>query len=904
MKRHTYRTILVYAVIILALIQIYPTIGWTFFLNDEQRTARLERWAEEDQEYRRQRPNFFRDLAHDIERWAEFDRDRVINLGLDLQGGIHMVVGFDVTEEQEARGYDAEDVQQLVLQRIRRRIADFEAKEPVIAALGTNQVQIQLPGEKDIRRAERLIMKTAYLTFHTVAGPEETDDILRKIDIEMGNNLVPYLEPTLERGMYEVAPENIDHVRSVFEEAQATEGLVPEDRLILFSAPPNAWEEDPRYTLYVVTKEPEMDGENLASAEAAPDPSRPGGWRIAFEFDGDGRAEFARVTEEHIGQNLAIVLDNVVVSAPVINDRIYGSGEITGTFTQQQAVDLEIALNSGSMPVPIREDYKGVVGPSLGRDSIEKGITSSVVGIAIVAVFMIVYYRVGGVIVNIALILNAILILAALSYFGATLTLPGIAGLILTIGMAVDANVLIFERIREELRNGKSLLASIEGGYSRATITILDANVTTLIAALVLMEFGTGPIEGFAVTLSIGVITSVFTALVVTRSIFDFLSNKEWMQNFTMLSIVKSGTKIRFLEQRRYAGVVSAIFIIAGMGLFIARGSENFGVDFTTGTNMTLALEAEERIPVQGIRQQLLEAGFNSPIVQDYQEAGEETPNWFVVRVGEITEYAEAEGAVENVAQQSVTYRVQQALAPLVGADASVENVRLEKVETVGPAVGRQLQMDALKAISYALMFIIAYLWFRFELKFAVGAVAALVHDILVTIGLFAIFGREITMPVIAALLTIIGYSLNDTIVVFDRVREDLRLYRGRTYSIIDILNISINQTLSRTLLTSLTTLFVVLVLFIFGGSVINDFAFALIVGVLVGTYSSVFVASPVIYLWQKFQGKHIAPTARRRPEEPEDEEAGGEPGASKKKGGKKNRKGGRGKQKSRGATA
>lgn len=912
MKQHLYRTLLIYGVIVVALIQIYPTIGWVT-LSDEERVARLERWDEEDDEFRAQEPSVIRNFGHAVKRWSEFDRNQVIDLGLDLQGGIHMVVGFDLTDEQIERGYDQSGIQEMVLQRIRRRVAEFEAKEPLIASLGDNQVQIQLPGEKDIERAERLIMKTAYLTFHPVEMADTTTEIYRQIDQAFDNSFVPYLERTFDPGMYEVLPEHVDHVRDVIRRAEE-QGVIPEAQTLMLSSPPNPWETDKNYTLYTLEREPAMDGENLAKAQASPDQQNPPYWMIGFEFNGEGATDFARVTEDLIGRNLAIVLDNVVVSAPRIEERIYGSGRISGSFSQQQAVDLEIALNSGSLPVPIREDYKGIVGPTLGHDSVVKGIISAIVGIAVVSVFMIIYYRVGGVIVNIALVLNAILILAALSYFGATLTLPGIAGLILTIGMAVDANVLIFERIREELKNGKSLLASVDGGYSRATITILDANVTTLIAAMVLMEFGTGPIEGFAVALSVGVCASVFTSLVVTRALLDFMTNRGMLKDFSMMSIVKPGLKINFLEKRRVAGLASAAVIVVGLVFFGMRGADNFGVDFTTGTNMTVTLQTDENVAVADVRRQLETQGFTSPVVQLYEDAADATANQFVIRVGEISGFTSETGA-ENIAANSVSHRVQEALAPLCGPTATPDNVVLEKLFTVGPAVGRQLQRDALQAIAYSLVFIVAYLWFRFELKFALGAVAALVHDVFVTVGIFAVFGREITMPVIAAILTIIGYSLNDTIVVFDRVREDLRLYRGRDYSFLDVLNMSINQTLSRTLLTSLTTLFVVVILFFFGGAGINDFALALIVGVVVGTYSSIFIASPVVHLWDQYRGRHAAPPApRRKTAETEDDDGeGGEKAASdlstsppptrptKKRGGKKKS---RAKRKTRGATA
>ena len=937
MQKHTYRTILIYAVIVVALVQVYPTVGW-MLLTPERRQDRQDLWDQEDALYHE--PAILADVGRAVRRWAQFDRNQVITLGLDLQGGVHMVLGLDPSEEQKERGFDVKATQQLVLQTIRRRISDFEAKEPIVQALGEDQIQIQLPGEKNIKRARDLITRTAHLTFHIVAGPQdETPAVIRAIRDAFPGRFTPFLlPPGPGESFFRVPPDHIEKVRNVAEEASQHEGLIPEGKIIAFSQPPNPWDDYQGYYIYVMDRQELITGEGLRMAKATPDDESPGNWQILFQFSGRDAITFADVTDAHVDEHMAIVLDGVVCSAPVIRTKIAGVGAISGAFSAEQATDLAIALNSGSMPVRLREDYTGVVGASLGADSVRRGVRSSLAGMVIVGLFMLFYYRIAGVIANIALGLNAILVLAALAYFDATLTLPGIAGLILTVGMAVDANVLIFERIREELRLGKSLAASIESGYARATVTILDANVTTLIAAAVLSQFGTGPIEGFAVTLSIGVCSSVFTALVVTRAILDFLTAREKLSELTMMSLIKPDTKFQFLAKRRFAFTASAAAIVVGIIMFGIRGRDNYGVDFTNGTNMIVQLDVDEPVDVGAVRDSLIAAGFESPIVQEYAEGADAESNHFVIRIaarpdeesaeetpavegpagdtgeagdaaddaggnaaGGNTEEAlptptpeEATGAAaeadEEAAEEAAAAQataiaareatstaifdqVQEALAGLVAGDAS--RITAIKEETVGPAVGKELRKDALLAISYALIFIVAYLWFRFELRFAVAAAIALVHDVLVTVGIFAVWGtifggRQITMPVIAALLTIIGYSLNDTIVVFDRIREDMRLYRGRAMPFTEILDLSINQTLGRTLLTSLTTLFVVVVLFIFGGSAINDFAFGLIVGVLVGTYSSIFVACPVVYLWQKLQGRHIAPTATGRSEGPE----------------------------------
>ena len=858
MKTHVYRTILIYVAIIATVIEIYPTMGW-MMLSPERREARLAMWKAEDAVF--QKPSFSHDAGKAIRRWTQFDRSKVINLGLDLQGGVHMVVGFDLTDELKERGFDNKSTQQMVLQTIRRRIHEFAVQEPIIQGLGDSQIQIQLPGVKDPERATELIMRAAHMTFHMVSGRDETASVFKAVKEKFPDRFTPFLErPDARSGFFRVPEEHIGKVREVVKEATDMGGVIPENKTIAFSQPPNQWDEYKGYYIYVMDKEPAMSGMGLKQAQARPDDESPGNWRILFEFRGDAARQFGEVTGANVDRSMAIVLDGVVCSAPTIRSKITSVGTITGSFSAEQASDLAIALNSGSMPVQLREDYTGVVGASLGADSIHKGIVASVVGVVTVVAFMFIYYQFGGLIANIALILNAFMILAALAYFKATLTLPGIAGLVLTMGMAVDSNVLIFERIREELRLGKSLVAAIESGYSRAMVTIWDANVTTLIAGGVLLQFGTGPIKGFAITLSIGVVSSVFTAAVVTKAIFDYLTARKRVAKLSMLTFVKPDIKFPFMANGRWAFLGSGAVIAIGIAAFALRGNGNFGVDFTEGTNMIVRLDTQELVDIGAVRASLAGGGFSSPIVQDYSAGGGTEKNRFVIRVGETTA---GEKGSQQEPDATIHGRVQQALGSLTGGP---DKVLFDEIQSVGPAVGKELRQDALRCVLYALVFIIIYLWFRFELKFAVAAELALVHDVLVTIGAFALTGRQISMGTIAAILTIIGYSLNDTIVVFDRVREDMKLYRGRGISFSEVLDLSINQTLSRTVLTSLTTLFTVVALYFFGGAAINDFAFALMVGIVVGTYSSIFVASPIALIWQNIQTKRMAHAGTGRP--------------------------------------
>ena len=845
MKNHMYRNLMLLVVTVVALFQIYPTIGW-MILSDEARQARLDTFAQMDEEALTREPSFFRDTALDLKRWALFDRDRVINLGLDLQGGIQMVVGFDMTDEVREKEMTEADIQDMVLQRIERRINEFEAKEPLIQKLGTNQIQIQLPGEKNTARAIDIIKKTAYLTFHMAAGPDETRTAFINIDRKFNNGFIPLLQQAAFGGdMFSVPVEHYEQVKRIVDEASMDETLVPADKMILFGPKPRAWEADKPYEIYLLEKEPAQDGEGLRMAKEGTNPRTPGQWKIDFAFDAEAANKFAQVTLDNKGKNMAIVIDGVVISAPTIQSQIVGTGEITGDFTANQAKDLAIALNSGSMPVPVKEESTNIIGPTLGVDSIEKGVMSSIVGLLLVFVMVAVYYRVAGLIANIALIMNAILILAAMAYFNATLTLPGIAGLILSIGMAVDANVLIYERIREELRNGKSLLAAIDMGYNRAAVTILDANITTLIAGFVLFEFGTGPVEGFAVTLCIGVITSVFTALPFTRAILDFLTDRKLVRTLNMMVAIKDDTHFDFMKYRKVAALASLTMIVVGAILFAVRFDSMFGVDFREGTAVNVTINAANDVEIVAAREAITNAGFSDAVVTEVADQ----KNQFMIRTSETYENA----GQSDTEDMTIAHRMQVALQALADNPSAPvdEAVPMLSEQSIGPAVGEQLRRDAFLAMLYSLACILLYVAFRFEFWYAVGAIFATFHDVMIVVALFAIVGKEISMNVVAALLTVIGYSLNDTIVVYDRIREDRKLYRGKGYGTLEIMNRAINQTLGRTVLTGGTTLVIILVLLVMGGSVINDFAFALFWGIIVGTYSSVFVASPFVYYTQ-----------------------------------------------------
>jgi SecD/SecF fusion protein len=699
-------------------------------------------------------------------------RNKAIQLGLDLQGGMHLVLEVD-TGDMSAK--DANLAVEQALTIIRNRIDQFGVAEPTIQRQGENRIIVQLPGIREPERAKELIGKTALLEFKIVKDWADTKERL----LAKFNNEIP-------AGYY-----------------------IPASR---------------GKEVFLIEEEPVLTGRELSLASPEIYEARP---EVSLEFTKDGAKMFKQVTEKHAPQNpgeagdrLAIVLDDVVYSAPTIREKIVGGkARITGRFTINEAKDLAVVLRCGALPASVEKIEERTVGPSLGLDSIKKGVRAALLGLILVVLFMLLYYRFAGLIANFALFLTLLLLLTALAGLGATLTLPGIAGIILTIGMAVDANVLIFERMKEELRSGKSIRASVTGGYNKAFLTIMDANVTTLIAALVLFQFGTGPVKGFAITLSIGILTSMFSALVVSRAIFEFFTNRRGVKSLSMANFI-GPTGIDFIGRRKIAFVLSVLLIVAGLLVFGARGERNFGIDFQGGS--------------------LVQLKFGSPVTAD---EGRKALNEIGLGTSTIQRFADGRGIIIR--------SIRDAAEPIIDKFSQAFGIEeVQRREMVGPEVGKDLRRAALLALFWALIGILIYIAWRFEFKFAIAAIIALFHDVLITIGAFSLTGREFSLPIIAALLTIVGYSLNDTIVVFDRIRMNRKILRKESFAA--MVNISINQTLSRTLLTSLTTLIVVLALFFLGGEVIHDFAFALLVGILVGTYSSIFVASPILVAWQK----------------------------------------------------
>ncbi|SLN36708.1 bifunctional preprotein translocase subunit SecD/SecF [Roseovarius litorisediminis] len=680
--------------------------------------------------------------------------------------------------EAERLATDERTVRQ-ALEIIRRRIDEVGTREPTIQRQGADRILIQVPGVGSAAELKQIIGTTAQLTFQPVVS--RTGNANERAGA--GNEVLPSLD---EEGSY-----------------------------------------------YILESAAVVTGEELVDAQ--PDFDQNGRPAVSFRFNPTGARKFCTYTGDNVGAPFAIVLDNDVVSAPRINEAICGgSGIITGNFSVEESTNLAVLLRAGALPAGLDFLEERTVGPELGADSIEAGKIACIVAFVLVLVFMFLSYGTFGIFANIALIINVGLIFGLLSMVGATLTLPGIAGIVLTIGMAVDANVLVFERIREEMKRARGPARAIELGYEKALSAITDANITTFITAVILFVMGSGPVRGFAITLGLGIITSVFTAIFVTRAIvviwFDRRRPKTVLEG-RALRMVPKETRWDFFRRWKMSIGASVLLIVVAAASFGVQGL-NYGIDFRGGT--TIRTESAQPVDIAVYRSaiQTLELGDIS-ITEVFDPTFREDQNVAMVRI-------QAQDGEESVSAD-VTRTVEAAL------QGAVPDLKFTSVESVGPKVSGELIQTAVIAVILAIAAVLVYIWLRFEWQFAVGAVAALVHDVVLTIGVFSELQIQFDLAIIAALLTIVGYSLNDTVVVFDRVRENLRKYKQKPLS--EVLNLSINETLSRTVMTSVTTLLALLALYFLGGDVIRGFVFAMIWGVVVGTYSSVFVASTIL-LW------------------------------------------------------
>jgi SecD/SecF fusion protein len=654
---------------------------------------------------------------------------------------------------------------------IRNRIDELGTTEPSIQRQGTNRILVQVPGFGDSTRLKNIISQTARLTFHMVY-PGLTAQQAQAQGLPAGTMVLPSQD--------------------------GGEELLYEDVA--------------------------LGGESLVDAQPSYDQQRAMPV-VSFRFDTRGAVSFGQITSANVGQRFAIVLDNQVITAPVIQQPITGgTGQISGNFTTASANDLAVLLRAGALPASLDIVEERTVDASLGADSIQHGLTAGIVASVLVIAFMVVAYGIWGAFANISLVLNIVLIFGALSMLGATLTLPGIAGIVLTIGMAVDANVLIYERMREEQNNGRSPLQSINAGFERAWGTIIDSHLTQLIAAIVLYFLGSGPVQGFAVTLALGILTSLFTSYTVTLYFVGmwYRAKRPKTLRIQHFRFIPDGTRIPFMKISRYVIAFSIVASLLSIGSAYFRGF-NLGIDFVGGTAIVLQHEGGPA-DVGELRETL--SGLD---LGEVQVQGFGTQQDVLVRV------QAQEGGQD--ADQAAVAKVRDALAS--------ENYTIRSTEAVSGTVSGELAWKGTIAVIVALVAILIYIWFRFEWQFALAAITTTTHDIIMTIGLFSITGLEFNLTSIAAVLTLVGLSLNETVVVSDRVRENLRKHRKMPLP--ELIDLSINQTIVRTSLTQFTVFLALIPLVLFGGEVIRSFTIAMTFGSLVGMYSSIIVNGPIL---------------------------------------------------------
>ncbi len=786
---------------------------------------------------------------------------------------------------------------------LRSRIDRFGVSQPNIQRLeGSGRILVELPGVKDPARVRKLLQGTAQLEFwetydyreiissidlvntylKSQVEVEEVEEIevveTKTVASEEDQSLVDLLSSDStavdtsgaasfeqfanENPFYAVLVPNLDQTNqpnlgpvcgfaAVKDTSKVNEYLAMDEvrkllpRDIRFAWTVKTYDTEGKFVQLIALRVTSRNGKSAMEGDVVTDARQDfgqfnGSPEVSMTMNAEGARAWKRLTSENIGKSVAIVLDSYVYSFPTVQAEIAGGrSQITGNFTINEASDLANILKSGKLPAPARIIEEAIVGPSLGQEAIDAGFKSFIIALGLVLLYMIFYYNFAGMVSNIALLANLFFVFGVLSSIGAVLTLPGIAGIVLTIGMSVDANVLIYERIREELLNGKGLKLAVADGYKNAYSSIIDANVTTLLTGIILYVFGTGPIKGFATTLVIGILTSLFSAIFITRLVFYWRLKKKESVSFDnkITRGAFKNTSVDFVKNRKKFYVLSAIIIILGLGSLFTKGL-NYGVDFKGGR--TFVLRFTEQVDNNALRTSLSEVFVDENGLKMFPEVktfGEDN------QVKVTTKYLI--DSKEISADEVVNVKLQEGLS----AFGEYEMMSSQKV---GPTIADDIKDAALWSIIFSLLIIFLYILLRFrKWQFSFGAVIAVFHDVLIVLSIFSIFygllpfSLEIDQAFIAALLTIIGYSLNDTVVVFDRIREHMGLFKKKELN--SLVNNALNSTLSRTINTSLTTFFVLFIIFVFGGEVIRGFMFALMVGVVVGTYSSLFVASPIM---------------------------------------------------------
>lgn len=777
---------------------------------------------------------------------------------------------------------------------LRTRIDRFGTSQPNIQRIaGSGRIQIELPGADNQERVRNLLQGVAKLQFWEVLELNEYGGAIETINstwvadqkntttptaADTTENLSPEdsLRNALEKQLQQIDPLNPKNsVSPLISLMKANYGLVydvrdtviinrilkneryktflPRELKLLWGVKPTKADDGSELLeLYAIktargTDQAPLEGDVVTDARQTLDQtSRPA---VSMQMNAEGARKWRKLTSENVGRRIAVVLDDYVYTAPVVNGEIpNGQSEISGNFTLLEAQDLANILKSGSLPAPTQIVEESIIGPTLGKEAQNQGIISMIAGLVLVVLFMVAYYSKGGLVAIAALVFNIFFILGILAQLGTALTLPGIAGIVLTIGMSIDANVLIFERIKEELRNGVGLMASINAGYSKAFSAILDGNVTTFLTGAILYALGQGPVKGFAIVLMIGIACSFFSSVFITRVIVSWMTKKgdKSSINFSapFAKNALSSLNIDFLSKRKVAYLISTSIIVLGLGIAVINGLK-FGVDFTGGRSYVVAFD-EPVVPSE------LKVGLDGEF-----DGSVEVKTYGASNVLKVTtSYLINED--DDASNKEVESKVKEGIATVTGF-TYVDNAEqlgdkqfsITGSSKVGATVADDIKASSAEAMIVALIAIFLYILLRFrKWQFSLGSIIALVHDTLFVIAAFAIasaFGAtfEIDQVFVAAILTVIGYSINDTVIVFDRIRENIE-NRG-TNKLVKVFNDSINQTLGRTLITSFTTLIVVIVLLFFGGEVLRGFAFALFVGITVGTFSSIYIATPIV---------------------------------------------------------
>lgn len=822
---------------------------------------------------------------------------RSINFGLDLAGGTSITLQIDKSGLKEDD--DIQDIQKQSLEIIRNRVDQYGLSEPQISPSGDDRILVELAGVDD-STAKALVGSTAKLEFKilaeaekfntvttllnqyltrqttdvasdsTVADSAAADSTVAKVDSakdtakalsdeellggsvqtakaedstvsdsaaetvpasEVGKAFSDYYLQFGNGGF--IAEENIEKVKKILE-LEGVKKLIPRDVAFAFGSGLEKINRDSPVKakrLYLLKRRAEMGGDDIVDArpERVADGVSAGEVAVKLRFGGIGPKKFSAVTAANINKQMAIVLDNQVISAPVIRDRIpNGDAQITGLDDMAEANRLAVVLRAGALKAPMKIIESRSVGATLGEENISQGFGSGAIGLIICLLFMVAYYRLGGFIASLGMIINTLVTAAVMSLFNATLTLPGIAGFILVVGMSLDANVIIYERIREELKNGLTARAAVAKGYERAFTAILDSNLTTVLTGLILYKIGTGSVKGFGLTLTIGILTSLFCAITVTRAVLDWKLAKRDATTLSIGNGIKAinEANLQIIPHRKRFGLISTILIIASIACIAIKGFD-FSIDFTGGQVYTIQYQDNAKHETD-LNKALSAAGISGTKVRSL---GGTSANSYQV----------------SLRTDDANFEVTMAKA----FEAAGQKCEIVAKDTVGPTIGAELRFNAILSVILAWLGILLYVWFRFGkfgLGFGVAAVLGLVHDTIITLGFISAFGLSFDGALIASLLTMIGYSVNDTIVNFDRIRENTSVYGSANFG--ETINRSINQCFSRTMVTSLTTLFVCVILAVMGGSSIRDFGLVQCFGILIGTYSSVCICSPVVLWW------------------------------------------------------